>query len=251
MLYGVLSDIHSNLEALNVVLDMFSDFEVGGYICCGDLIGYGPDPNACLDRLRGLKNLSCIVGNHDLAVTGLIDVEWFNPYARAAALWTRDQLSLESRRFVESMTAKMDHAEFTVAHGTPRKPPEEYLLSVAQFRDNIPYVKKWPLFVGHSHMPLCFKLSSKEAGGVESMILEDQQEVQVARDERGTAATAFNPGSVGQPRDQDRRASCGLYDSDKGTFRIVRLEYDFHAVQAKIRTVGLPEYLALRLAYGQ
>ncbi len=246
MLYGVFSDIHSNLEALNVVLELFSDFEVGGYICCGDLVGYGPDPEGCLERLRALKNLSIVCGNHDLAVLGRLDVEWFNPYARAAALWTRDQLSVDSRRFLENMTAKLEHPEFTIAHGTPRKPPEEYLLSAAQFRDNIPYVKKWPLFIGHSHMPLCFRLSDAQAGGVDVLILEDQQEVAL-----GPGPTALNPGSVGQPRDQDRRAACGLYDSTRGTFRIVRMEYDFQAAQAKIRSAGLPEYLALRLAYGQ
>src|SRR5438105_3662224 len=133
MLYGVFSDIHSNLEALTVVLELFSDFEVGGYICCGDLVGYGPDPEPCLARLRALKNLSVVVGNHDLAVIGRMDVEWFNPYARAAALWTRDRLSADSRRWLETMTAKLEHKDFTVAHGTPRKPPEEYLLSAAQF----------------------------------------------------------------------------------------------------------------------
>ena len=247
MLYGVFSDDHSNLEALTAVLEMFSDFEVGGYICCGDLVGYGPDPEAVLVKLRALKNLSIVCGNHDLAVIGRMDADWFNPYARAAALWTRDQLSADSRAFVESMSAKLEKEEFTIAHGTPRRPPEEYLLSVTQFHDNIPYVKKWPLFVGHSHMPLCFRVMNPQTGRVDSMILEDQQEVKI---EPG-APTAFNPGSVGQPRDQDRRASCGLYDSSRGTFRVVRLDYDVAAVQAKIRAAGLPEYLALRLAYGQ
>lgn len=247
MLYGVFSDVHSNLEALTAVLDLFADFEVGGYICCGDLVGYGPDPEAVLSKLRGLKNLSIICGNHDLAVLGRMDADWFNPYARAAALWTRDQLSADSRAFLESLTAKLETPEFTMAHGTPRRPPEEYLLSVTQFYDNIPYVKKWPLFVGHSHMPLCFRVMNPETGRVDSTILEDQQEIKL----EPNAPTAFNPGSVGQPRDQDRRASCGLYDSTRGTFRIVRLDYDVSAVQAKIRRHGLPEYLALRLAYGQ
>jgi predicted phosphodiesterase len=247
VLYGVFSDVHSNLEALTAVLDLFADFEVGGYICCGDLVGYGPDPEACLEKLRGLKNLSIICGNHDLAVIGRMDADWFNPYARAAALWTRDQLSADSRAFLESMTAKLETPEFTMAHGTPRRPPEEYLLSVTQFQDNIPYVNKWPLFVGHSHMPLCFRVMNPQTGRVDSTILEDQQEIKL----EPNVPTAFNPGSVGQPRDQDRRASCGLYDSTRGTFRIARLDYDVSAVQAKIRHHGLPEYLALRLAYGQ
>src|SRR5581483_1939436 len=117
VLYGVLSDIHSNLEALEAVLGLFADFGVGGYICCGDLVGYGPDPEPCLQRLRELKNLSIICGNHDLAVLGRIEPEWFNPYARAAVLWTRDHISEESRRFLEGLTAKLEQKEFTIAHG--------------------------------------------------------------------------------------------------------------------------------------
>ena len=151
MIYGVFSDIHSNMEALNVVLDFFEDFDVDGYICCGDLVGYGPEPNEVVERLRKLKNLYAIIGNHDLAVLGLLDVEWFNPYAKAAALWSRDVLTPEARHWLENLTAKIDHKEFSMVHGTPRKPPEEYLLSAAQFKDNIPLVHVWPLFVGHSH----------------------------------------------------------------------------------------------------
>jgi predicted phosphodiesterase len=251
MIYGVLSDIHSNLEALTAVLDFFEDFGVKGYICCGDIVGYGPEPNAVVDRLRALKNLHSIVGNHDLAVLGLMDVEWFNPYARAAALWNRDNLTPESKHWLETMSAKIDHQDFSAVHGTPRKPPEEYLLSAAQFKDNIPLVHVWPLFIGHSHMPLCFRVNKDEPLGIETMILEDHQQIEIQRMPYGIVPTAFNPGSVGQPRDQDKRASCGLYDAEKGTFRIIRLNYDITAVQNKIRNVGLPEFLALRLAYGQ
>lgn len=252
MVYGVFSDVHSNLEALEAVLGFFDDFEVGGYICCGDLVGYGPQPNECLERIRALKNGSVICGNHDLAVVGRLEVEWFNPYARAAALWTRERLSPDSRAYLEGLTAKLDCPEFTLAHGTPRRPPEEYLLSPVQFKDNVEYVKRWPLFIGHSHMPLCFRLSAASPGGAEALILEHNQLVEVGREPGGGySPTALNPGSTGQPRDQDNRASCALYDSDKGTFRVIRLNYDVAAVQGKIRAAGLPEYLALRLAYGQ
>ncbi len=92
MIYGVFSDVHSNYEALSAVLDYLEDLGVGGWICCGDLVGYGPDPNACLDRIRSLKNLSIICGNHDLATIERLDLEWFNQYARAAVMWTRGQL---------------------------------------------------------------------------------------------------------------------------------------------------------------
>jgi len=250
MIYGVFSDVHSNLEALTQVLEFFQATKVDAYLCCGDLVGYGPQPNECLARIRRLKNLTAICGNHDLAAIGRMDLNWFNPYAREAVLWTREQLSQDERSFLEGLSAKIERSEFTLAHGSPRKPPEEYLLSVSQFRDNIPHVRAWPLFIGHSHMPLCFKVSEGPKGKIQAFFLEDQQEVELGRGQ-GQLPIAFNPGSVGQPRDQDSRASCALYDSKEGTFRMIRLPYDIPAVQAKIRKAGLPEFLALRLAFGR
>ncbi|MEK7859716.1 MAG: metallophosphoesterase family protein [Elusimicrobiota bacterium] len=249
MLYGVFSDIHSNLEALNAVLDAFESAKVEGYICAGDLVGYGPEPNAVLERIRELKNCQVICGNHDLAVIGRLDVEWFNAYARSAALWTRNVLTSDSRAYLESLTAKLDAKDFTLAHGTPRKPAEEYLMTAHTFRENISRVHVWPLIVGHSHMPHCFRINVE--GQVEDIDLLDHQVVEMGRAAYGTMPIVFNPGSVGQPRDHDPRASCALFDSGKGTWRSLRLSYDIAAVQAKMRSNGLPEYLALRLAYGQ
>lgn len=251
MKYGVISDVHSNLEALDACLEFLDDLGVDGWICCGDLVGYGPDPNACLDKIRALKNLSIIGGNHDLAAIGRLDLEWFNQYARAAVLWTRGKLTPENRAFLEGLTARLETPRFTLAHGTPRNPPEEYLLSPLQFKDNVPLVKNWPLFVGHSHMPLLFRFQEGSAEKVDAKFLEDREESLPRIYGGQTAPVALNPGSVGQPRDQDSRAACGLYDADKGTFRVFRLPYDIPAVQRKIREAGLPEYLALRLAYGQ
>ena len=251
MIYGVFSDVHSNHEALNAVLGYLEDLGVDNWICCGDLVGYGPDPDACLDRIRALKNLSIICGNHDLAVIGRLDLEWFNQYARAAVMWTRSHLSESNRIYLEGLTARLDAPNFTLAHGTPRNPPEEYLMSPLQFRDNVPLVNKWPLFVGHSHMPLLFRYQDGDADKVDFRFMDDKEETLPRIYGGETAPVALNPGSVGQPRDQDNRASCGLYDSEKGTFRIFRVPYDVAAVQEKIRAAGLPEYLALRLAFGQ
>jgi diadenosine tetraphosphatase ApaH/serine/threonine PP2A family protein phosphatase len=247
--YGVISDIHSNYEALDACLEYLGDLGVEAWICCGDLVGYGPDPDACLDRIRALPKLSIIGGNHDLACIGRLDLEWFNQYARAAVQWTRPLLSEANTRFLEGLTARVECDGFTLAHGTPRNPPEEYLLSPAQFKENVPLVRRWPLFVGHSHMPLLFRFGEGEK--VESHFLEDKEEVLPRLPDGSFAPVALNPGSVGQPRDQNPKASCGLYDSEKGTFRVFRLAYDVKAVQEKIRAAGLPEYLALRLAYGQ
>jgi diadenosine tetraphosphatase ApaH/serine/threonine PP2A family protein phosphatase len=251
VIYGVFSDVHSNHEALSAVLGYLEDLGVDNWICCGDLVGYGPDPDACLDRIRVLKNLSIICGNHDLAVIGRLDLEWFNQYARAAVMWTRTHLSDANRIYLEGLTARLDAPNFTLAHGTPRNPPEEYLMSPLQFRDNVPLVNKWPLFVGHSHMPLLFRYMDGDADKVDFRFMDDKEEALPRIYGGEMAPVALNPGSVGQPRDQDNRASCGLYDSEKGTFRIFRVPYDVAAVQEKIRAAGLPEYLALRLAFGQ
>jgi diadenosine tetraphosphatase ApaH/serine/threonine PP2A family protein phosphatase len=251
MIYGVFSDVHSNIEALSVVLDFFEEIGVEGHLCCGDLVGYGADPNACLDRIRALKGLSIIGGNHDLAAIGRLDLDWFNQYARAAIMWSRSQMTPENRSFLESLTARLEKPEFTLAHGTPRNPPEEYLLSPAQFRENVPLVRAWPLFVGHSHMPLLFRFADGSKEKVDAVFLEDREEILPRSADGQFGPVALNPGSVGQPRDQDRRASCAVYDSTKGTFRVFRLPYDVPGAQAKIRAAGLPEYLALRLDYGQ
>ncbi|MEK7384562.1 MAG: metallophosphoesterase family protein [Elusimicrobiota bacterium] len=251
MIYGVFSDIHSNLEALKVVLEFFKEAGAEGYLCLGDLVGYGPDPEECVCRIAALPNLLAIAGNHDLAVIERFDLEWFNHYARAAVLWTRGRLSARSRFFLEGLTARLETPEFTLAHGTPRNPVEEYLLSPVQFQDNVPFVKRWPLFVGHTHMPMLFRCADSGTGTVEAQFLEER-EISLVRAAGGAfAPVALNPGAVGQPRDQDRRASCALFDSKAGTFHVFRPPYDITATQAKIRAANLPEYLALRLDYGQ
>lgn len=266
MIYGVFSDVHSNLDALTAVLEFFKAAKVEGYICGGDMVGYGPEPNECMELIKGLKNLTVVCGNHDLAAVGLLDAHWFNPYARAAVLYSREVLTDENRSFITALSPRCETSEFTLVHGAPRKPAEEYLLTAAQFKENMSLVHVWPLIVGHSHMPLCFRVAQeagakpkgrkpkqswRETADVEIMFLGDREEVPVDRRPYGTVPTALNPGSVGQPRDQDTRACCALFDSKLGVFKVVRLPYDVSAVQEKIRRAGLPEFLALRLAYGQ
>lgn len=247
MLWGVMSDIHSNLDALQRVLEAFAERKVQGYVCCGDTVGYGPSPNEVVETLAGLKPLQVVMGNHDLAVLGRMDIEWFNQYAQAAAIWTRWKLSPRSAQFLESLPLRVENAKFTIVHGSPRDPAEEYLLTAQQFLDNLKHFKVSPCFVGHSHLTWCFSVDPKSPLGVKSVILKDGQSLTA---EPGVPCV-FNAGSVGQPRDHDPRASCGVYDDETRRFDLIRVPYDIPAVQKKMVEVGLPEFLIARLSYGQ
>lgn len=247
MLWGVISDIHSNLEALEASLKALTEAGAKGWICCGDIVGYGPQPNEVCEKVAALKPLHAVSGNHDLAVIGKMDVAWFNDYAQAAALWTRDQLTAPARGFLEGLPARAMHDTFMVVHGSPRNPPEEYLLTRQQYMDNVAGVKVSPCFIGHSHLTWCFQRDPSSPLGTKAQLIRDGQRVEVTE----ASQAVVNPGSVGQPRDHDNRASCGLYDDKARVFRLLRVPYDIAAVQKKMRDVALPELLVLRLSYGQ
>lgn len=246
MLWGVLSDIHSNIEALDAAIERLSGQGAAGWICCGDIVGYGAEPNPVLEKLRGLKDLHAVRGNHDLAVLGRMDIAWFNEAARAAVEYTQRTITEENLAWLKELPPRLETEAFTVVHGSPRNPAEEYLVTVQQFHDNCSYFKVSPCFVGHSHLPMAF-LMSEPVSFVDHAPLTPGQVVGLPRKTK----IVINPGSVGQPRDHEPRASCGLLDTEKRTFTLHRVAYDVEAVQKKIRDAGLPEFLAMRLSYGQ
>lgn len=246
MLWGVVSDIHSNKEALEAVVERLKAQGAEGWICCGDIVGYGSDANPVLDTLRGLPNMRAVRGNHDLAVLGRMDISWFNEAARAAVEYTQANLTAENLAWLKELPPRIEEPSFTVVHGSPRNPAEEYLVTVQQFHDNCTYYKTSPCFVGHSHLPMAF-LMKEPVSYVDHGPLAPGQVIPIPKATR----IVVNPGSVGQPSDHDPRSSCGLYDDEKRTFTLHRVKYDVEAVQAKIRGAGLPEFLAMRLAYGQ
>lgn len=245
MIWGVLSDIHSNLEALRAALEATARGGARGHVCCGDLVGYGPSPNEVVEAVAGLRPLHAVLGNHDLAVLGRMDLRWFNEHAAAAAVWTRWKLSRASARFLESLPGRAETPAFTVVHGSPRNPAEEYLLTPQQFVDNLRHFRRSPCFFGHTHAPASFARDDSPVGAR----LDPLRAGDVVRAPRG--AWAVNPGSVGQPRDRRPEASCGLYDDESREFRLLRVPYDVRSTQRRMREVGLPEFLALRLESGQ
>lgn len=236
----LLSDIHANLPALEAVLGAAG--AVDALWCLGDVVGYGPHPNECVELLRARGHVGT-AGNHDWAALGKLDLAEFNPAAREAARWTAAQLKPFAREYLLKRPLMLEEDGYTLAHGSPRDPIREYLLSTSAARACFPLFGTPACFIGHSHVPLLFWDRAGEVGGrrlaEEKLVLEELGRV------------IYNPGSVGQPRDGDPRASFALLDTERGEIELRRLAYDLQRTQEDIRAAGLPPVLADRLALGR
>lgn len=242
MIYGIISDIHSNTEALEAVLARLTGVEA--YLCLGDIVGYGPEPSACLERLRGLPNLTCIAGNHDLAATGHYNLDWFNPYARAAVEWTGEQLSPEEHRYLTNLPLRAEVAGATLTHGSLPE-PMDYITECAEARACFAEFAGPLCFVGHTHVAEVYR----QREGTQACAQESLRRGGEVAIEDGLRYI-LNPGSIGQPRDGNPAAGCAVWDTEAGTLVVHRVQYEIPAVQGKMRKVGLPEYLAERLGRG-
>lgn len=240
MIYAILADIHGNLAAFRAVLD---DIARGGGVdqlwCLGDVVGYGPDPAACIALLRQQPHL-CVAGNHDWAAVGRVDVSDFNPDAAAACRWTGEQLSTEDAEYLQGLPLTLTRDRFTIVHGSPREPIWEYVTSVYSARDNFDHFDTAYCLLGHSHVPCVFE---RIDGGC---VLEQMPAVL----ELGESRLIINPGGVGQPRDGDPRAAYAIYDEDAGAIYHYRIPYDIEHTQRRMRDEGLPGFLVERLGHG-
>ena len=239
----ILSDIHSNLEALKSVIESAgkgSGFDQVWQF--GDLVGYGPDPSECIDIIRDY-DAAGVAGNHDLAAIGKLSVEAFNAYASMAALWTTEQLSQEQTKYLGSLPLKVELEDFTIVHGSPRDPVWEYVVTPAAAAASFLHLNTSRCFVGHSHIPF---LCRPQGDG--AVFLEFPLDTPIPL---GSGPLIINPGSVGQPRDGDPRASYAIYDSEQMTVYHHRAEYDIPKVQEKMQDRGLPKFLADRLTDGR
>jgi predicted phosphodiesterase len=241
MRYALISDIHANLAALMAVLDHLDVKTVDELWCLGDMVGYGPDPNECIKRLRELPH-RCLAGNHDWAVLGKLDLEDFNPDARRACLWTREQLTPTSRAYLEGLEEQIVEGDFTLAHGSPRHPIWEYIIYPSHARANFAHFDTLYCFVGHSHVPVIFRDRGSE---IDIRPIELGVPMPL-----GEERLIINPGSVGQPRDGDPRASYVLLDAEARTIEYRRVPYPVEETQRKMVQVGLPPRLIIRLSYG-
>jgi diadenosine tetraphosphatase ApaH/serine/threonine PP2A family protein phosphatase len=244
MHYAIVADIHANLAAFMAVLtDIYKKEDIGEVWCLGDIIGYGPDPQQCIELLRRTKHI-CVAGNHDLAAIGEIDTADFNPDASAAIQWTTKQLGTGDRVYIKSLPLVIEREDFTLVHGSPRQPVWEYVLSISTAKENFAYFKSKFCLVCHTHVPGIFKLGKN---GACSFSQFPTKEKLVLGEER----MIINPGAVGQPRDGDPRASYAIYDSKTKTMSLYRVPYDIAATQARMVEQRLPMRLVARLSQGR
>ena len=235
----VISDIHSNFSALQAVLEKAGRYDA--VWCLGDLVGYGPDPNECIAAVRKLPGLRCVLGNHDAAVLGRMNEATFNHEAGLAISWTKRMLTAESQSFLAGLPETEINDEVTLAHGSPRNPVWEYLTDYPTALQTFPYCKTRLCFVGHTHVPALWEENPGEGPPV---LLHEFMRMNIS------GRCILNPGSVGQPRDHDRRASFSLFETAQSTWELRRVEYDIASVQARIKQTTLPWRNSLRLNEG-
>ncbi|MDP3703120.1 MAG: metallophosphoesterase family protein [Candidatus Omnitrophota bacterium] len=251
MRYAVLSDIHANLEALTAVMETVAASRIDRYLCLGDVVGYGADPASCLSRLHGCKAL-VVAGNHDLACIGKLDIEWFNDVAKAAVLWTRDQLSVAELDVLRRWPLQSAEGPFTLVHGTLRHPERfEYLVDVAQAVDTMAICPTLMCLVGHTHLACVIEYDRTQRRLLRILTTAEELAEVTFEDDPASRRYVVNPGSVGQPRDGDPRAGYAILDTDLTRITFHRVPYDIGSAQRKIREAGLPAFLADRLAIGR
>jgi len=257
MRLGILSDIHANLPALEAVLESISKAGVDETWCLGDVVGYGAHPDECAASVASECELA-LVGNHDLAVLGEIDIGSFSPAAATAARWTQRHSSDETLRFLRSLKPADTSREVALYHASPRDPVWEYVLWPDQAAECIERQDRRISFVGHSHVALFFGLPAEGPGADPRDVGPDGQTI--ARGAQAPDGTTLdlaegrwliNPGSVGQPRDGDPRAAWLELDTDAWTATFNRVDYDIERASSAIDEAGLPGHLAKRLFIGQ
>jgi predicted phosphodiesterase len=243
MRYLILSDIHANLVAFEAVLADVGYFDK--IWCIGDMVGYGPQPNECVERLCEFPHI-CVAGNHDWAALDKLSDSDFNPDAQLACRWTREKLSPESLEYLENLPRTVIEEGFTLVHGSPRQPIWEYILYPSIAMSNFAYFDTQVCFVGHTHTPMIFRYEHLNSGGTCLPLPFPQSGPFPLGEER----MIINPGSVGQPRDGDPRASYAILDTDEATLEYHRIPYPVEITQRKMMEEGLPLRLIARLGYG-
>lgn len=248
MRYFILSDIHSNIEALEACVRRAKQAGYDNVLCCGDIVGYGPNPVEAVDGLRAL-NAVTIRGNHDRVAAGLDEADQFNPNARFAVYWTRAMLPDSHREYLAGLPVGPlgINQNAQLVHGAVTD-EDDYIFTEADADENLMLAKKQITFFGHSHFPVAF---TTDREGNSTMATSYEFDEFIAVRCAPNNKMFVNPGSVGQPRDGDPRASFAIWDQDHGRIEFYRVEYDIRLTQKKMRDAQLPGYLIERLAHGR
>jgi len=240
--YLIFSDVHGNLEALDSVLARGVAADVGFYICLGDIIGYGADPNACIDAVRALPAYACVKGNHDAAVVDPGERSFFHSVALEGVRFTENTLTDENKEFIKELPYVFaSNGDFIAVHASPYRPESwEYVLDQGGAKRAFGAMKQQVAFIGHSHTPVVFR----DDGRAERFLPGDRLTIEDG------IRYVINVGSVGQPRDGNPDASFVLFEDETLTVEIMRVAYDRKKAAAKILKAGLPPVLAERLLVG-
>lgn len=243
----VISDIHANLPAFQAVLDDAKARSLHYDIvwCLGDVVGYGPEPNECIDLLRTLPHV-CLAGNHDWAVVGKLDLRTFHESAAYVVEWTQANLTPPNMNYLRARPEQVPHDDFLLVHASPREPIWEYITDVNVADENFDSTSVSFILVGHTHVPVVF-VKDGRSGNVHVALPSASVPVALKHESR----YIINPGSVGQPRDGDPRAAYALLDTITSTWMPYRVEYPIREVQSRMRSLHFPARLIERLDYGR
>lgn len=239
MKYGIIGDIHGNLEALRAVIPYVLNLEK--IVVLGDITGYGPAPNECCDEVKKLNPI-IVAGNHDLASISRKDIEWFNPFAKIAIEWTQRNLTKDNTEWLNILPLRANFKNLIFTHGSLRNYTDEYIFNEREAIASLALLNKEILFVGHTHVPSFFFLKNNII--YKKRLLEDEV-IKVPQ------KSIINPGSVGQPRDFIAKASFGIFDDKNNEFRLFRIPYNIKKTQGLMEEKGFPEYLIKRLEAGR
>jgi predicted phosphodiesterase len=244
MRIGIFSDLHSNLEALQSVIRYLARQKIEQYLFLGDLVGYGPNPNECVELIRNLGG-KAVAGNHDCGVCEKTDIDNFNDAAKRAIFWTKRVISESNRAYLRSLPLTDIYHDILLVHASPDKPETwKYIFTLAQAQEQFAHFQEKICLIGHSHIPLIVEKHDQ----TNRCVVINKTKVKI---KSSGYRYLINVGSVGQPRDNLAASCFVIYDTKNSYFEIKRLEYNFKLTQEKILKARLPEILALRLAKGK
>lgn len=243
--YGLIADVHSNLQALEAALEWIDERSVDAVYCLGDVVGYGGDPTACVEIVRE-RCAGTVRGNHDAAVVDASLREWFNPHAREAIERQAELLDERARAWLAELPYTLELGPVAIAHSGFADPEAfQYVTAEKDARRELRATRARWNFLAHTHVPAAWRRTPD--GEIQELTLPQRDDATL--DQEG--AYLVNPGSVGQPRDGDPRAACAVFDVSSATYRATRLDYDLAAAQAAIHRSGMPDFEAERLARGR